>query len=184
MSWYCDSAPANCYHAKYHATEYGFPVCKENLLMERLALEIFQAGLSWLTILKKRCDTFKEFNQFKVDKVASYNKNDIRHLLENPKLIRNKLKINAIVFNAGVIRGMRNSHHGFLGWLDFHHPLKKKEWVDLFKSTFKFTGPEITGEFLMSTGYLPGAHHNNCPIFKRIQELSPRWLDIGETFYK
>ncbi|MEM6917010.1 MAG: DNA-3-methyladenine glycosylase I, partial [Verrucomicrobiota bacterium] len=64
-----------------------------------------------------------------------------------------------------------------LAWLDHHHPLSKEEWVKLFKKTFKFTGGEITGEFLMSTGYLPGAHVESCPVFEVIRKLQPRWMD-------
>ena len=70
--------------------------------------------------------------------------------------------------NAGVIRGLRDSHGGFARWLDAHHPRPKADWVKLFKKTFRFTGGEITGEFLMSLGYLPGAHRPDCPVMKRI----------------
>ena len=65
----------------------------------------------------------------------------------------------------------------FTGWLDAHHPLEKDGWVRLFRKTFRFTGGEITGEFLMSIGYLPGAHHPACPVHDRIAALGPRWMD-------
>src|SRR3546814_17499920 len=77
------------------------------------------------------------------------------------------------IHNAGVIRGLRDSHGGFAEWLDAHavedgRPRDKASWVKLFKRTFKFTGGEITGEFLMSLDYLPGAHRPGCPAPKRI----------------
>ena len=62
--------------------------------------------------------------------------------------------------------------------------MKKSDWVKLFKKTFKFTGGEITGEFLMSTGYLPGTHRPDCETFKRIEALNPPWLIHGEDFFK
>ena len=63
----------------------------------------------------------------------------------------------------------------FAEWLRSHHPKRKDEWVKLFKKTFVFTGGEIVGEFLMSTGYLPGAHREDCPVFRRIAREKPPW---------
>ncbi|MCU0382102.1 MAG: DNA-3-methyladenine glycosylase I, partial [Chitinophagaceae bacterium] len=60
-------------------------------------------------------------------------------------------------------------------WLDHHHPLEKEDWVKLFKKTFKFTGGEIVNEFLMSTGYLPGAHVASCPVYKKVLKAKPAW---------
>ncbi len=68
---------------------------------------------------------------------------------------------------------MRESHGGFAAWLDAHHPLPLTGWVKLFKSVFKFTGREITNEFLMSTGYLPGAHRTDCPVHPEILACDP-----------
>ena len=126
MNLYCQTALKNNYHIEYHNTEYGFPVDAENLLTERLALEIFQAGLSWLTILKKRAQIFVAFEKFDIDKIASYTNEDIERLLNDPGIIRNITKIKAIIFNAQKIQKMRDSHHGFSGWLHSHHPQKKK----------------------------------------------------------
>lgn len=181
MSTYCDYAPADPVHAAYHNTEYGFPTSDEKVLMERLALEIFQAGLSWGLVLKKRAHTFDVFSGFDVDAVAAYNEADVARLLDDAGIIRNRLKINAIIHNAGCVKDMRASHGGFDAWLKAHHPLTKPEWVKLFKKTFKFTGGEITGEFLMSTGYLPGTHRADCPVFSKIEKLSPPWLSTEKT---
>ena len=64
--------------------------------------------------------------------------------------------------------------------IDHHHPLPKEQWVKLFKKTFRFTGGEIVNEFLMSTGYLPGAHHDRCPVYHTIAALDPPWMQVSE----
>ena len=64
-----------------------------------------------------------------------------------------------------------------------NHPLKRNDWVKLFKATFKFTGKEITGEFLMSIGYLPGAHSRECKVYAKVEKLRPPWMDVLESFY-
>ncbi len=92
-------------------------------------------------------------------------------------IIRNRLKVDAVIENARRLQGLRDSHGGFAAWLAAHHPLPKDDWVKLFKRTFKFTGGEITGEFLLSTGYLPNSHREDCPVYARIMELDPPWAD-------
>jgi DNA-3-methyladenine glycosylase I len=176
---YCDIAPGHPYHGPYHAKEYGFPIRSDSKLLERLALEINQAGLSWLTILKKRDNFRAAFDGFDIDRVADYGKGERSRLLRDPGIIRNQLKIDAVIENARRIVELRDSHRSFARWLDAHHPLTKDEWVKLFKNTFKFTGGEITGEFLISTGYLPGAHVKTCPVFTRIAEKRPPWMRVS-----
>jgi len=177
MSGYCDAAPGHEWHGPYHEHEYGFPLAGDDELLERLALEINQAGLSWLTILKKRDAFRRAFDGFDVDRVAVYGDEDRARLLADAGIIRNRLKVDAAIANAGVILEMRESDGGFAGWLDEHHPLSKDDWVRLFKRTFRFTGGEIVGEFLMSTGYLPGAHVETCPVYTEIAVLAPPWMD-------
>jgi DNA-3-methyladenine glycosylase I len=176
MSSYCDFAPGHPVHGPYHDREYGFPQREESALFERLILEINQAGLSWETILKKREGFRRAYGGFDVDTVAAYGEPDRARLLADPGIIRNRLKVDAALHNANVIRGLRDSHGGFLAWLEAHHPLAKPEWVKLFKKTFRFTGGEITGEFLMSLGYLPGAHRPHCPAFARAAKHKPAWM--------
>src|SRR5262245_21144612 len=176
MTTYCDIAPGHPYHGPYHAKEYGFPIKDDSRLFERLVLEINQAGLSWLTILKKRDHFLVAFEGFDIDRVSSYGKRDRARLLRNPGIIRNQLKIDAAIENARRIVEIRDSHGSFASWLDAHHPLTKDQWVTLFKKTFKFTGGEITGEFLLSTGYLPGAHVPTCPVYQRIAKKNPPWM--------
>ena len=172
---YCSFAPGHPLHGPYHAQEYGFPIRDDAPLFERLALEINQAGLSWLTILQKRNNFRAAFEDFDVDRVAAYGRRERSRLLRDSGIIRNKLKINAVIENARRIVTLRESHRSFARWLDAHHPLPKQEWVKLFKKTFLFTGGEITGEFLISTGYLPGAHELSCPVYPRVAKKNPPW---------
>ncbi|MGJ4729645.1 DNA-3-methyladenine glycosylase I [Luteimonas sp. SDU101] len=186
MSRYCDIAPGHPLHGPYHDSEYGFPQRDESGLFERLLLEINQAGLSWETILKKREGFRRAYHGFDVDAVAGYGEADRQRLLADPAIIRNRLKIDAAIHNARVVQGLRDSHGGFAAWLDAHAheadgaPREKTAWVKLFKRTFRFTGGEITGEFLMSLGYLPGAHRPDCPVMQRIA-LARRGADPSTT---
>ncbi len=172
---YCDFAPGHPLHGPYHDHEYGFAQRDESVLFERLLLEINQAGLSWETILRKRDGFRRAYDGFDVDKVADYGESDRARLLADAGIIRNRLKVDAAIHNARVIRGLRDTHGGFAQWLDAHareggKPRDKASWVKLFKRTFRFTGGEITGEFLMSLDYLPGAHRADCPAFESIAE--------------
>ena len=173
---YCISHPEDTYNRVYHDTQYGFPIHDDNLLFERLILEINQAGLSWITILKKAESFRKAYHGFDIARVAKYGEKDRARLLADPGIIRNRLKINAAIVNAQKIRELQKESGSFEKWLDMHHPLSKDEWTKLFKKTFVFTGGEIVNEFLMSTGYLVGAHDESCPIFKRVASLRPAWM--------
>lgn len=176
MSGYCDIAPGHPLHGPYHDHEYGFPQREEAVLFERLLLEINQAGLSWETMLRKRDGFRAAYSGFDVDRVARYGERDRARLLADPDIIRNRLKVEAAIHNARIIQQLRDTHGGFAAWLDAHHPLPKAEWVKLFKKTFRFTGGEITGEFLMSLGYLPGAHRQDCPAYRRAAQQRPPWM--------
>ena len=176
MSGYCDIAPGHPLHGPYHDHEYGFPQREEAVLFERLLLEINQAGLSWETMLRKRDGFRAAYSGFDVDRVARYGERDRARLLADPGIIRNRLKVEAAIHNVQVIQQLRDTHGGFAAWLDAHHPLPKAEWVKLFKKTFRFTGGEITGEFLMSLGYLPGAHRQDCPAYRRAAKQRPPWM--------
>ncbi|HEY0142701.1 MAG TPA: DNA-3-methyladenine glycosylase I [Thermoanaerobaculia bacterium] len=172
---YCDAALGHPYHGPYHDQEYGFPIRDDDRLFERLILEINQAGLSWLTILKKREAFSEAFAHFELERVARFDARKRARLMENAGIIRNRLKIEAAVENAKRILAIRKSHGSFAEWLDAHHPCEKSEWVKLFKKTFVFTGGEITGSFLLSTGYLPGAHEESCPMYRRTIEAGAPW---------
>jgi DNA-3-methyladenine glycosylase I len=164
-------------HRIYHDTAYGFPIDDDNELFERLVLEINQAGLSWSTILHKQQNFKKAYHGFQIKKVAAYKEPDRQRLLNDAGIIRNRLKIDAAIHNANVLQQLQKEFGSFKKWLDHHHPKSKIEWMKLFKLTFKFTGGEIVNEFLMSTGYLPGAHIETCPIQKKVAKSKPAWMN-------
>ncbi|MAF47298.1 MAG: DNA-3-methyladenine glycosylase I [Rhodospirillales bacterium] len=184
MSSYCVSAPSHPFHGPYHDTEYGFPIEDEAALFERLTLEVFQAGLSWLIILKKREGLKIAFENFNADRVAGFDGNDVERLIKDASIIRNRRKIEATIENAHRIIDLRDSHGGFANWIDQNHPRPKDEWVKLFRKNFKFMGGEIVGEFLMSIGYLPGAHQQNCPVYEKIAACNPAWLTMSGEIKK
>lgn len=176
MSWYCDLAPGHPVHGPYHDREYGFPLTDEAALFERLSLEIFQAGLSWLIVLKKRPALVKAFRGFEVDKVARFGARDIARLMADETIIRNRRKIDATIENAKRLKALRAEQGSFAAWIAAQHPRAKPEWVKAFKSQFVFMGGEVVGEFLMSIGYLPGSHRETCPVFKRLVKAQPPWM--------
>lgn|SRR5690554_2147139 len=151
-------------HQRYHDQFYGFPISDDNELFGRLIMEINQAGLSWETILRKEKGFRTAYHDFDIPTIAAYSEEDWERLLSDAGIIRNRLKINAAIENAKTILQLQKEYGSFAAWLDHHHPKSKEEWVKLFKKTFKFTGGEIVGEFLMSIGYLPGAHDADCQI--------------------
>jgi DNA-3-methyladenine glycosylase I len=162
----------------YHDTSYGFPITEDNELFERLVLEINQAGLSWTTILNKQENFKKAFHNFDIKKVSLYKEKDKQRLLKDSGIIRNRLKIDATIHNANVICNLQKEFGSFKNWLDMHHPSTKENWVKIFKKTFKFTGGEIVNEFLISIGYLKGAHIENCVIYKKTIKSKPNWLTV------
>ena len=173
---YCSSHPEDTYNRVYHDTQYGFPLQNDHLLFERFILEINQAGLSWITILKKADNFRSAYSRFDIDKIASFGEADRVWLLSDPGIIRNRLKVNAAIENAKRIRELRVGFGSFKGWLDANHPLTLDEWSQLFKKTIVFTGGEIVREFLISTGYLAGAHDKDCPVYKKVASLKPAWM--------
>ncbi len=170
---YVADLPLHNVHKLYHDKEYGFPIKDDNGLFARLVLEINQAGLSWTTILNKKDNFFKAYDNFDITKVARYKENKIEKLMNDAGIIRNRLKINAAVENAKKILELQKEHGSFKNWIDKHYSLSKEEWVELFKKNFRFTGGKIVNEFLMSTGYLPGAHAKDCPVYKKIEKIKP-----------
>lgn len=163
-------------HSNYHDLHYGFPIDDDNELFGRLIMEINQAGLSWETILKKEASFRKAYHNFSLEAVAAYGEADLERLLADPGIIRNRLKINAAIENARVIIRLQQEFGSFQKWLEHHHPKTKEEWVKLFRKTFRFTGGEIVNEFLMSIGYLKGAHAEDCPVYLKILEANPMWI--------
>ncbi len=159
--------PKDDLHKKYHDNQYGFPIESDDELFGRLLLEINQAGLNWITILKKQENFRKAYDQFSIVKIANYNEEDEARLLGDAGIIRNKLKVKAAIHNAQAVLSLQKEHGSFKNWLLKQGKLELKEWVKIFKSHFKFTGPEIVNEFLMSAGFKDGAHDPECRFYKK-----------------
>lgn len=176
---YISSLPANSanVHIDYHDNLYGYPLTDDNELFGRLILEINQAGLSWTTILNKQKAFRKAYHNFNIKKISCYGAKDFNRLMNDAGIIRNRLKINAAIENAKTVIKLKKEFGSFKKWIDYHHPKTKEEWTKIFKNTFKFTGGEIVNEFLMSAGYLPGAHDADCKVYKKILKLNPRWAE-------
>jgi DNA-3-methyladenine glycosylase I len=167
---YCEYVKSHPLHKAYHDTEYGFLITDDNALFERLLLEINQAGLSWDLMLKKRESMRSAYSGFDIATIASYTEADRFRLKSDPGIIRNSLKINAAIHNAQQLQLIIKEYGSFFAWLKHYHPQDKPAWVKLFKKTFKFTGGEIVGEFLMSIGFLSGAHERSCPFYQPAKE--------------
>ena len=177
MTSYCQYVrehPEDTFNLRYHDQEYGRALEADSDLFERFILEINQAGLSWTTILKKQDNFRRAYDGFNIDLIAAYGETDRNRLMNDAGIIRNKLKINAAIENAKRVIGLRPQFGSFKGWLDAHQPAELAEWTKLFKQTFLFTGGEIVREFLVSTGYLPGAHDKDCMIGIQIVETLSR----------
>lgn len=159
-----EEGPRKELHKNYHDKQYGFPIHNDNELFGRLIMEINQAGLSWETILKKEKGFRKAYHNFNIKKISKYSEVDRERLMNDAGIIRNRLKINAAIENAKTILTLQKEFGSFENWLKIQNLKTKEEWVKLFKKTFKFTGGEIVNEFLMSIGYLPGAHDKKCSI--------------------
>ncbi len=176
---YCEFAnglPLKNVDRIHHDTVHGFAVHDDNELFGRLILEINQAGLNWTLILKKEAGFRRAYDGFEVGRIALYGDSDRLRLLADAGIVRNRRKIEAIIHNAGVVMALKQKHGSFKAWLDGHHPLELPSWIKLFKTTFRFTGPEIVNEWLMSTGYIEGAHKPGCPVYKRVIASRPMWL--------
>ena len=176
FSTYCEAVAemaSDNPHVHYHDHEYGFPLDNDNDLFGRLILEINQAGLSWTTILNKQAAFRAAYAGYDVASVAAFDDGDRARLLSDAGIIRNRLKVEAAIYNAQRVLELQAEFGSFASWLDAGHPRRRDEWVKLFRATFRFTGGEITNEFLTSTGYLPGAHVQSCPVFARIAACHP-----------
>ena len=171
-SWVNLSSPE---YIRYHDTEWGVPVYDDKKLFEMLLLESFQAGLSWLTILKRRSEFAKAFDNFDIKKVAKYDENKINELMQNEKIIRHELKIRAIVSNACVFMKIQKEWSSFSNylwhWTDgkiiqgngtlAHSELSDKVSSDLHKRGMKFVGSTIIYSFLQAVGVIYD-HQRDC----------------------
>lgn len=183
---YCDyvSKPtSNPIHKKYHDEEYGFPQSKDSVLFERLTHEIFQAGLSWEIILKKKEAFAQAFHGFDVPTVAAFGPEEIEILMRNAGIIRNRRKIDATIYNANQVLQLISEYGSFKAWIDSNHPHNIEDWIKIFKQKFKFMGKEVVTTFLQSLGYLPLAHKDSCATYSQILLLSPPW-HLAKDFFE
>ena len=167
----CDWCNGNHLYENYHDIVWGVPVFEDNILFESLTLEIFQSGLSWITILKKREGFIKAFDSFDIYKIAMYDIKKEKELIANTSIIRNNLKIKATINNAKAIIKIQEEHNSFskyiwnyvnndpiinkfksLNEVPNNTPLAEKICIDLKKKGFKFIGPTIIYSFMQAIG--------------------------------
>ncbi|QTL96669.1 DNA-3-methyladenine glycosylase I [Iocasia frigidifontis] len=182
----CPWCEKNDLYIKYHDQEWGLPVFDDRRLFEFLILESAQAGLNWLTILKRRENYRKAYNNFDPLKVASYDDNKIAELVSNPGIIRYKRKIEASINNAKCFIDVQHEFGSFSdyiwGFVDFkpiintftdlteipaQTSLSQKVDEDLKKRGFKFIGPTIIYAYLQAIGIV-NDHLQSCFRYKEI----------------
>ena len=184
----CEWAGNDPLYIDYHDKEWGVPLYDEDKLFEFLILETFQAGLSWITILKKR-ENFKEaFDKFNYKKIALYNEDKIEELLNNPGIIRNKLKINATISNAKAFMEVQKEFGSFSKYiwaftggkpivnkfekmsnLPANTVLSETISKDLKKRGFKFVGATVIYAHMQATGMV-NDHETECFRYKEVQK--------------
>lgn len=186
----CEWAVLSVQEEKYHDEEWGTPVHEDRLLFEFLILEGAQAGLSWSTILNKREGYRKAFDGFDVEKVAFYDQQKVEQLLNNPGIIRNKLKVNSAITNAKAFLDIKKQYGSFddyiwqfVGgksiqnhWQQFKQiPVKTSESEQMSKSLkqkgFKFVGPTICYAYMQAVGMV-NDHTIDCFRYQQIKKLA------------
>ncbi len=181
-SW-CGDDPL---YVAYHDQEWGVPLHDDRKLFEFLILEGAQAGLSWLTILKKRDAYRKAYYQFEVDKVARFNSRSVEHLMNNPGIVRNRLKIEASIANARALLEVQDEFGSFdkFIWQYVDHKPRQNHWQqlrdipastfeskqmskDLQQRGFRFVGPTICYAFMQAVGMV-NDHVSGCFRYKQV----------------
>ncbi len=186
----CDWALSSSSEEKYHDLEWGVPVHDDGLLFEFLILEGAQAGLSWSTILNKRQGYRKAFDNFDAEKIIQYDQDKVLQLLNNPEIIRNKLKVNAAINNAKAFLKIQQKYDSFEryiwqfvdgksiqnNWQQFNQiPVTTKESEQMSKSLkqngFKFVGATICYAYMQAVG-LVNDHTVDCFRHQQIKEMA------------
>lgn len=184
-SW-CEGDPL---YESYHDTEWGVPVKDDSKLFEFLILETFQAGLSWITVLRKREHFRQALDQFDYNKIAGYTGEKLQELMENPGIIRNKLKIQATVSNARAFMEVQKEFGSFSnyiwGFVDHkpvqnafgtsseipaNTPLSDQISKDLKKRGFKFVGTTVVYAHMQATGMV-NDHVTECHRYEQVRKL-------------
>ncbi len=157
----CPWAEVDPLLAKYHDEEWGVPARRDAAHFERLTLEVFQAGLSWRTILHKRPAFRKAFARFSPAKVAAFTQKDVRRLLNDAGIVRHRGKIEATIENAGRFMALSKAHGNFARYLDTL-PGDLETLRGVFRREFAFMGPKIAESYFESVGKIPIRHHRRC----------------------
>ena len=185
----CEWSTSVQIYIDYHDKEWGVPVYDDDKLFEFLMLESFQAGLSWLTILKKRENFRKAFDNFNYQKIAKYDDNKVAEFLQDAGIIRNKLKINATIGNAKAFIKIQEEFGTFSKyiWSFVNNKPIKNKWKsmskipatteisdklnkDLKKRGFKFVGSTIVYAHMQATGMV-NDHTTECFRYKEILKM-------------
>ena len=166
-------------YTKYHDEEWGIPKHDDHELFELLILESFQAGLSWECVLNKRDNFRKAFDNFDIDKICNYTEDKIEELLQNKKIIRNKLKINATINNSKIFKKIQNEYGTFYKYLRTFtndkiiyeidkttNELSDSLSKDLKKRGMKFVGSTIIYSYLQAIGVIY-SHDKECFMYKK-----------------
>ncbi|MFH1419331.1 MAG: DNA-3-methyladenine glycosylase I [Planctomycetota bacterium] len=151
--------------AAYHDLEWGEPIHTDPGHLERMALEIFQCGLSWKIVLLKRAALRRAFERFRLDRVAGFVKRDVDRLCADASIIRNRRKIEATIHNARVFQELAVEHGSYRRWLaslPTDTRGRRAALYPLFRETFRFMGPETTKCYLMGIGKIPPSHDRRC----------------------
>ena len=186
----CDWCGTDPLYISYHDTEWGVPVRDDGLLFEFLLLETFQAGLSWITILRKRENFRKAFDNFDYLRISSYDEEKYNELIADPGIVRNKLKIRAAVENALAFIRIQEEYGSFsdyiwefvnreplnnqwkdMGQVPATTPLSDRISKELKKKGFKFVGSTVVYAFMQATGMV-NDHLKNCFRHEQVSALS------------
>jgi DNA-3-methyladenine glycosylase I len=183
--WWCAGSEL---YRDYHDQEWGFPVAEDRRLFEKICLEAFQSGLSWITILKKRENFREAFDNFEMEKVAAYDASDIERLMNDAGIVRNRQKIEATINNAARALQLIDEHGSLAAFIwQFEPPADErpdqltadampaktdtsKKLAKALKSHgFKFVGPTTAYAFMQAMG-LVNDHLHGCDVRERVEQ--------------
>ncbi len=185
----CEWCRGDELYEAYHDMEWGVPLFEDQKLFEFLILETFQAGLSWITILRKRENFREAFDDFDYHKVADYSEEKVEQLMENSGIVRNEKKIKASISNAAAFIEIQREHGSFSAYIwsfTNHRPLLN-HWErykdapaktavsialskDLKKRGFKFVGPTVVYAHMQATGMV-NDHEVSCFRHAEVQKI-------------
>ena len=186
----CEWSSSDPLYISYHDNEWGVPIHDDRLLFEFLVLEGAQAGLSWLTILRKRDNYRKAFDGFDIDRIANYGETDLKRLLADAGIVRNRLKLESAIKNARGVLDIQKEYGSLDSylWRYVDGTPKQNAWKsmadlpaktelsevmskDLKKRGFNFVGPTICYAFMQAVGMV-NDHTTNCFRYKESKELA------------